>query len=211
MIPKRRALEECCATERYFPLKTSTRCASLLVAFITLGAALSTLAPVAEAQRRVKPAVSQPVPRSGSQVQALLDQAASARLHGQMEKAMHLYAEAVKLASALKDRRREAAALNGIGAVYSKTGQPQKALDFYQQALPIRKAVGDKAGEARTLSNIGAVYSGIGQPQKALDFYQQALPLARAAGDKAVEAAALNGIGAVYSDTGQPQKALAFY
>ena len=112
-------------------MKTSTRCASLLIGFITLGTVLSTLALVAEAQRRVKLAVSQPVPRSESQVGALLGQAASACLHGQMEKAMHLYAEAVKLASALKDRRREAAALNGIGAVYSDTGQPQKALAFY--------------------------------------------------------------------------------
>ena len=204
MIPKLRAPEECCATERYFPLKTSTRCASLLVAFITLGAALSTLAPVAEAQRRVKPAVSQPVPRSGSQVQALLGQAASARLHGQMKKAMHLYAEAVKLASALKDRRREAAALNGIGAVYSGTGQPQKALDYFQQALPIRRAVGDKAGEAATLNNIGGVYSDIGQPQKALAFYQQALPLARAAGDKAGEAAILSSISALSKPVGKP-------
>ena len=164
MIPKRRALEECCATERYFPLKTSTRCASLLVGFITLGAVLTSLAPVAEAQSQVKPAAGPAGPRPGSQVQALLDQAASARLHGQMKKALHLYEEAVKLAAALKDRKREAAALNGLGLVYSNTGEPQKALDFYQQALPLARAAGDKASEATILSNISALSKPVGKP-----------------------------------------------
>ena len=81
-----------------------------------------------------------------------------------MKKALHLYEEAVKLAAALKDRKREAAALINIGGIYSDTGEPQKALAFYQQALPILRAVGDKAAEAAILSSISALSKPVGKP-----------------------------------------------
>jgi CHAT domain-containing protein/Flp pilus assembly protein TadD len=128
-----------------------------------------------------------------------------------LRQAIAKFEEVLPLYRTVRDRRKEAVTLLGIGYIYSALGEKQKALDYYNQSLPLSRAAGDKAQEAVTLSNIGNVYSALGEKQKALEYYNQSLPLSRATGDKPTEAVTLNNIGKIYSDLGQKQKALDYY
>jgi tetratricopeptide (TPR) repeat protein len=132
------------------------------------------------------------------------------RVLGEVDEAMRLYRDALKIYEEVGDRAGLAVTLNNIGEVYRNTGQPDQALEYYHQVLPISEEVGDRGGIAQTLNNIGGVYSNIGQPDQALEYFNQALPILQEVGNRAGQAVTLNNIGMVYRSIGQPDQALEY-
>jgi tetratricopeptide (TPR) repeat protein/Cdc6-like AAA superfamily ATPase len=130
---------------------------------------------------------------------------------GQLQQALQLSNQTLRVMQAVDDRAGEAATLNNIAGIYSAMGKPQRALELYEQALPIRREVGDRAGEAATLSNMGEVYRTMGQPQQALPQLKEALSIRREVGDRAGEAAILNNLAAAYQSIGKLQEAQHYY
>ncbi|MEH1916047.1 CHAT domain-containing protein [Nostoc sp.] len=178
-----------------------------LSSFLALGVCLTPLTVMLMAQ----PTWGQTQNSRSQEAQRLLEQGVKLTQQQEHQKAIQIFQQALTITRELKDQKREAIALVGLGRNYDDLGEKQKALDFYNQALPLWRAVGDRSGEARTLNNIGLVYDALGEKQKALDFYNQALPILRAVGARSGEAVTLNNIGAVYSVLGEKQKALDFY
>lgn len=131
--------------------------------------------------------------------------------HGDKQKAMEYYNQALAIERELGNRADEASTLFNIGSSYGDIGEKQKALESYNQALKIEREVQDREGEAATLSNMGLVYDDMGEYEKALEFYNRALPMEREADDQADVAGTLHNIGSTYSQLGDERKAIEFY
>jgi tetratricopeptide (TPR) repeat protein len=127
---------------------------------------------------------------------------------GDMDEALQLYLDALKIYEDADDRVGLADTLNNIGIVYRHTGEPAKALEYYQQALPLREAVGDRAGLAPTLNNIGVVYNDRGERAKALEYYQQALSITEGVGDRAGESVIRCHMAMIYREQGKLREAV---
>ncbi|QMS89780.1 tetratricopeptide repeat protein [Nostoc edaphicum CCNP1411] len=179
----------------------------ILTSFLAVGVCLTPLTVMLIAQ----PTWGQTQNLRSQEAERLLEQGIKLTQQQEHQQAIQILQQVLTITRELKDQKREAIALLGLGFNYNALGAKQKALEFYNQALPLYRAVGDRAGEATTLNNIGKVYDNLGEKQKALEFYNQALPLRRAVGDRADEATTLNNIGTVYNALGEKQKALEFY
>ncbi|MBK8794415.1 MAG: tetratricopeptide repeat protein [Holophaga sp.] len=75
---------------------------------------------------------------------------------------------------AVKDDRRMAESLIGLGLVYFRLERPDDASKFWEQAREIYQKLGDGPGEARTLNNLGVLAKNRGEFSKALDYYRRA-------------------------------------
>lgn len=142
-----------------------------------------------------------------SEAELLRDQKSSESLQGALQK----YDEALQLFHAIRNRRREAAALDSIGSTHASLGDKGRALDYFARALPLRRAARDRTGEATTLNNIGLAYNTMGEKQKALGYFRQSLLLFRSAGDRRGMGTTFNNLGLIYTSLGQTQKALDHY
>ncbi|WP_193199140.1 CHAT domain-containing protein [Nostoc sp. MG11] len=179
----------------------------ILPSFLALGIYLTPLTVILMAQ----PTWGQTQNSQVQEAERLLEQGVQLTQQQKHQQAIQIFQQALTISRELKDQKREAIALVGLGFNYNALGEKQKALDYFNQSLPLYRAVGDRSGEALTLNNIGGVYDTLGEKQKALDIYNQALPLRRAVGDRFGEATTLNNIGRVYDDLGEKQKALDIY
>lgn len=104
------------------------------------------------------------------------------------EKALTLYREA-------KDREREAAALNAIGAGNNSLGRSDLALEYYEKSLPIFREIRDRRGEGEALNGLGEACHRTGEGEKALQYFQNGLQVFRGIGDQRGQAESLNGMG----------------
>jgi CHAT domain-containing protein/Tfp pilus assembly protein PilF len=128
-----------------------------------------------------------------------------------LQQALDKWKQTLPLWRQLGEKEGEAAALLGIGKIYSDLGDKQEALKYYNQSLPLSRQVGSKEGEASILNNIGLVYNTLGDKQQALKYFNQSLTLSRQVGNKPGEDNALNSIGLVYNSLGDKQQALNYF
>jgi len=75
---------------------------------------------------------------------------------------------------AVKDDRRTAESLIGLGLVYFRLERPDDASKFWEHAREIYQKLGDGPGEARILNNLGVLAKNRGEFSKALDYYRRA-------------------------------------
>jgi tetratricopeptide (TPR) repeat protein len=112
----------------------------------------------------------------------------SARVH---------FLKARDLAVSTKSKKREAYALNLLGAVCYYTGENELALKYYEEALKIKRETDDKAGEGMLLGNIAGIFTNQGKFYDAITYYNRALQVN--AGIKSENVAANhNGLGECY-------------
>ncbi len=127
---------------------------------------------------------------------------------GQVERAISLYEQALRLARELKDLKREGAWIGGLGICFSDLGRIARANEYHEQALAIRRKLKDRNGEATDLSNLGSNYFEIGQITRAAEYYEEALRIFRELGDRGNEALCLGNLGESYGALGRPDEAL---
>jgi tetratricopeptide (TPR) repeat protein len=101
------------------------------------------------------------------------------RLKGELDKSMHYYKEAEKLAIKLNNPSLKAAISGNIGNVYANKKDYKQALQCFYNSLKIYRKIKEKKGESNMLSSIGSIYLYIQNYDLALEYYQKALSTIR--------------------------------
>lgn len=97
------------------------------------------------------------------------------RLKGELDKSMHYYKVAEKLAIKLNNSTLKADITGNIGNVYANKKDYKQALQYFYSSFKIYKNLKEKKGESNMLTNIGSVYLYIQNYDLALEYYQKAL------------------------------------
>jgi CHAT domain-containing protein/Flp pilus assembly protein TadD len=128
---------------------------------------------------------------------------------GDLQTAMELLNEALRIRRAEGDERGIAEDLMGIGVVSTELGLYDQALDAYDTALSFYRENDIRAGEATALNNMGAVYDSQGFYARAAETYEQALVIRRELGNLDTIATTLHNLGQVSVNRGQFNDAIA--
>jgi tetratricopeptide (TPR) repeat protein len=99
------------------------------------------------------------------------------RLKGELDKSMHYYKVAEKLAIKLNNPTLKADITGNIGNVYANKKDYKQALQYFYKSFKIYKNLKEKKGESNMLTNIGSVYLYIQNYDLALEYYQKALSI----------------------------------
>lgn len=87
--------------------------------------------------------------------------------------------QALKIAEKLKNKNKQANALNLIGTAYYKQKKYRQAIKNYKKEYQVRRRLNQTTSSTKTLLNIGAIYETWGKRSKAVGIYNQALSLAK--------------------------------
>ncbi|MEG3849907.1 tetratricopeptide repeat protein, partial [Microcoleus sp. herbarium19] len=154
---------------------------------------------------------------------------------GQLRAALNSWEQALQIYRAIKNRQREALALNNLGKAYNSLGNSAKAIEYLQQSLALAREIKDREGEALALGNLEAYSLPVaaqaievseaeghrliqqgdqqhqtGQFSAALNSWQQALQIFRALKNREGEGWALGFLGAAYHNLGNYAKAIEY-
>ncbi|MEO5883027.1 MAG: tetratricopeptide repeat protein [Caldimonas sp.] len=119
--------------------------------------------------------------------------------------------EALSLATAGGDRRRQGVAHSILGMLNREAGRMDKARHHLETAIAIHREVGNRRAEGTTLGNLGNANTDMGQFSQALRFYREALVIHREVGNRRDEGGVLGNSGVVQSNLGSLDEALACY
>ncbi|MGB3759482.1 MAG: tetratricopeptide repeat protein [Rivularia sp. (in: cyanobacteria)] len=129
----------------------------------------------------------------------------------QLQAALRLWQQALKIYREIKDRQGEAAALGNIGLVYYSLRDYVKAISYLEQYLTIAREIKDRQGEINTLNYLGHAYKSIGNYAKAIEYYKKYLLIAKEIKDVKAEEKTLSKIGVIYEFLGDYAKAIQYY
>lgn len=96
------------------------------------------------------------------------------------------------------NHRREARALNNLGAIYQEMAEPTKAIGYLTQALSILQVTRDETTEAIVLHNLGWYHQLLGEYSTSGNYYRRALRVE----DDAFRANTLNNLGRLNASLG---------
>jgi CHAT domain-containing protein/Tfp pilus assembly protein PilF len=139
---------------------------------------------------------------------ALRSEAETLYFDGELEQALHKWAEALRLYRALGDRLGETSALTWIGIGHWKSGDYIRSLESHLKGLELGLELGHREKLAKAYNGIGLVYWNKGDYAHALENFENALPLWEELGDRKSQGAALSNIGLVLTDLGKYPEAL---
>ncbi|HEU4710831.1 MAG TPA: CHAT domain-containing protein [Pyrinomonadaceae bacterium] len=165
------------------------------------------------------------VTRGLERLPASVDQARKTNLHaqainnlgeiqyglGELKTSIKYFDDAIKLWTAVNNRRGIALAHINFGYSYSDSGDLREASNHYTQSLAISRDIGDLRGEAAARAALGGVYVSLGARQRALDSRMEALTIFRKIGNHQGIATATNGIAEIHEELGDYSKALALF
>lgn len=93
--------------------------------------------------------------------------------------------KALNLSRELKDRHREAWALDAVASSYGSSGDAENSVTLHNEAVALFHEIEDVEGQARTLNNLACTLLESGQLNSALEASRRSLELARQTGMKA--------------------------
>jgi tetratricopeptide (TPR) repeat protein len=121
---------------------------------------------------------------------------------GDLEGAKQDYAESLRIARQVGDRRRESLGLNGIGLILWRQGDLSGAKKMLEDARTVHHEAEDKNREAVLLNNIAGVEVDLGDLGEARKDFEESLALSRELNDQVGVASALFNVGDVMSKHG---------
>jgi diguanylate cyclase (GGDEF)-like protein len=124
---------------------------------------------------------------------------------------MELINQSLHLFRNLKNREREAGALNMLSLIYKRKGDYDISLDLLLECLNIRCELGDVLGESKSLNNLGNMYRDLFRYADALECLLRSLELAEQAGSDDMAAYASGNMAQVFSERGDQAAALKHY
>ncbi len=92
---------------------------------------------------------------------------------GQFEAALRSWQQALAISQKIKDRGREAAALELIGTIYLFQRDYTRASNYMEQSLAIARAIHDRQGEEQALQSLLIAYYALGDYTRAIEYQQQ--------------------------------------
>ncbi len=116
---------------------------------------------------------------TGNQKFELLYKLSNLYLSTNAKKSLNYAEDAYKLAKKLKDRNRQANALNMIGTAYYQQKKYRLAIRNYEKELDLRKQLGQKYSKIKVEYNLAATYQISGKEKKALELYKGVLNYAK--------------------------------
>jgi predicted ATPase/class 3 adenylate cyclase len=129
------------------------------------------------------------------------------RRAGRMEDARLRLDEALGLARAARDERREGRLLVALGNHFREQAQAAQAHACFAGGLAIARRVGDRATEGRARSSVGLLRRAEGQTQEAREHFAAALAIARELGNRGEEGNVLGSLGLLASEGGEVEEA----
>jgi len=127
---------------------------------------------------------------------------------GQVEAALALFQQALKIDERIGDAQGKAASLAHIGRIKQNQGQFEEALALFQRSLKIFVHNRNVHEQAASLTVIGHIKADRGQIEEALALFQQSLKIDERIGNFQGQATSLTAIGRIKADQGQFEEAL---
>ena len=148
------------------------------------------------------------IPNGGQELSTSIHSLALAESQlGNVEEAIRLDNEALRMREAANDRPGIALSLGNLGSTYSGMRDADRALPYLERALAISKEDGLLEREAAVSLSLGALYNRRNDLQKALFHHTRALELNRKLGlDRFVTSGLMN-IGMIYDSLGEMKRA----
>jgi tetratricopeptide (TPR) repeat protein/class 3 adenylate cyclase len=117
------------------------------------------------------------------------------------------FEEALGLAVALGERRRESSLRNTLGILAWNDGRLAEALRHYEAALRICRETGDRVHEGLILNSVGVTLQRASRYEEARTALEEALDVNRSTGERLLEAHSLAALGDVSLALGRPEAA----
>jgi serine phosphatase RsbU (regulator of sigma subunit) len=130
---------------------------------------------------------------------------------GDYEKTLHLWLEAYKISTELKDRESEGEACSQLGLIYSRLCNFKKALEFFNKSLRLREELNDENAMASSFNRIGMVHRQTGNYEKALEYYIRSLKIREKNNQESAMPWTLLGIASTYEEMKRFPEALEYY
>lgn len=102
---------------------------------------------------------------------------------GDLDLALDLYGEALRIRQSMDDSWGMAISLGNLGATHRAKGDPAKALTVYREALEIDQRIGRKRGEAYDLHGIGLCHIDLGRYNLATESLKASAQLRESLGE----------------------------
>lgn len=128
-----------------------------------------------------------------------------------LDKALAIAEQALKIKEDLKDSDEIGKTHNQLGLIYWKRADYPLAIQQYQMAIKIADSVSDRQLEGSARNNLGLVFDEQGDYNQSLLQYKKALELHRATHFERGESDALGDIGGVYLLQGRFSEAVPYY
>ena len=128
-----------------------------------------------------------------------------------IEMARTAFADGLRLAMELEDRKSEGELRNAAGILEWRAGRYESALEHYEQALAIHRGLGDRAREGLALNSIGATQLCLHRIADARRTLEQAAALNHATGQDLLEGHALASLGDALLAAGEAAEAARRY
>jgi len=126
---------------------------------------------------------------------------------GRVQEAATAFEEALALARATANRRREGLIVGNLGLMYEEQGKGSNAREYLEMALLIAREVGNRRAEGATLVRLGVVEREEGRTERARANFARALSIFREIGDRRDEGVALGGLGNIDLEQGRMEEA----
>lgn len=127
---------------------------------------------------------------------------------GNVNRALQLWQDVLKLYNQFGDVRGKASTLNNIANLIAQQGDISHALELWQDALKHHEEIGDTQGKAATLNSMGSIIAQQGDINRALQLWQDALKLVEQIGDLRGKAATIHHIASATAQQGDTDRAL---
>jgi len=138
----------------------------------------------------------------GDRAAALATLAQSLRRSGRMDDAKAALDEALALARAVADVRREGRMLKELGELDREQSRRDQAKERFDRALAIARTTGDRASEGALRSSLGVLHREQGMSDDARGHFAAALAIAGEIGDRVHEGGVLNNLGLLEIEAG---------